>query len=74
MKSDTEAPGFDRSILIHAPAMRVLEAFFATKGRESPLGTYDIDEDGDTTLSDYASYKIVGKELKFDKVIKAQSE
>ena len=34
----------------------VIEAFFATKGRESPLGTYDIDDDGDTTLSDYGAY------------------
>jgi branched-chain amino acid transport system substrate-binding protein len=52
----------------------VLDAFFNTKNRESPLGTYDIDKDGDTTLSDYASYRIVDKELKFDKVIKAQSQ
>ena len=49
----------------------VIEAFFNTKGRESPLGTYDIDADGDTTLSDYGGYKAEGGKLVFEKVIKA---
>jgi branched-chain amino acid transport system substrate-binding protein len=49
----------------------VVDAFFNTKGRESVLGTYDIDENGDTTLSDYGGYKIEGGKLVFDKVIKA---
>jgi branched-chain amino acid transport system substrate-binding protein len=49
----------------------VIDAFFATKGRVSPLGTYDIDKDGDTTLSDYGGYKAAGGKLVFDKVIKA---
>jgi branched-chain amino acid transport system substrate-binding protein len=52
----------------------VIEAFFNTKGRESPLGTYDIDPDGDTTLSDYGGYKAEGGKLVFDKVIKAQTQ
>jgi branched-chain amino acid transport system substrate-binding protein len=51
----------------------VIDAFFATKGRESPLGTYDIDPDGDTTLSDYGGYKAEGGKLVFNKVIKAQA-
>ncbi|HKH17979.1 MAG TPA: branched-chain amino acid ABC transporter substrate-binding protein [Solirubrobacteraceae bacterium] len=51
----------------------VIDAFFSTKGRESPLGTYDIDADGDTTLSTYGGYKAVGKKLQFDKVLKAPS-
>jgi branched-chain amino acid transport system substrate-binding protein len=51
----------------------VVDAFFATKGRESPLGTYDIDPDGDTTLSDYGGYKAEGGKLVFDRVIKAQA-
>jgi branched-chain amino acid transport system substrate-binding protein len=51
----------------------VIDAFFATKGRESPLGTYDIDPDGDTTLSDYGGYKAEGGKLVFDRVIKAQA-
>jgi len=49
----------------------VVDAFFQTKGRESVLGTYDIDENGDTTLSDYGGYKVEGGKLVFDKVIKA---
>jgi branched-chain amino acid transport system substrate-binding protein len=51
----------------------VIDAFFSTKGRESPLGTYDIDKDGDTTLSDYGGYKAEGGKLVFSKVIKAQA-
>jgi branched-chain amino acid transport system substrate-binding protein len=51
----------------------VIEAFRNTKGRESPLGTYDIDADGDTTLSDYGGYKAEGGKLVFNKVIKAQA-
>ena len=35
------------------------------------LGTYDIDENGDTTLTDYGLYAIEGGEPTFDKVIKA---
>jgi branched-chain amino acid transport system substrate-binding protein len=49
----------------------VVEAFFNIKGRESVLGTYDIDENGDTTLSDYGGNRIEGGKLVFDKVIKA---
>ena len=45
-----------------------------TKGRESVLGTYDIDENGDTTLTDYGLYKIENSKLVFDKVIKAAAE
>jgi branched-chain amino acid transport system substrate-binding protein len=50
----------------------VVKAFFNTKGRDSVLGKYDIDENGDTTLSDYGGNKIEGGKLVFDKVIKAQ--
>jgi branched-chain amino acid transport system substrate-binding protein len=52
----------------------VIDAFFSTKGRESPLGTYDIDPDGDTTLSDYGGYTAEGGKLVFNKVIKAQAQ
>ncbi|MEA2193216.1 MAG: branched-chain amino acid transport system substrate-binding protein, partial [Solirubrobacteraceae bacterium] len=44
-----------------------------TKGRKSVLGTYDIDENGDTTLTDYGLYKVQAGKLVFDKVIKAAS-
>jgi branched-chain amino acid transport system substrate-binding protein len=50
----------------------VIDAFFQTKGKKSVLGTYDIDENGDTSLTDYGAYTIEGGKLTFDKVIKAQ--
>ena len=37
------------------------------------LGTYSIDENGDTTLSDYGGNRVEGGKLVFDKVIKAQT-
>ncbi len=43
-----------------------------TKGRNSVLGTYDIDENGDTTLTDYGLYTIKDGLPTFSKVIKAQ--
>ena len=43
-----------------------------TKGRNSVLGTYDIDENGDTTLTDYGLYTIDNGKLTFSKVVKAQ--
>ena len=49
----------------------VVDEFFKTKGRESVLGTYDIDENGDTTLSDYGGYRIEGGKLVFEKTLKA---
>jgi len=50
---------------------KVLEAIFNTKDRKSVLGTYSIDENGDTTLTDYGLYKIKGGELECDKTIRA---
>jgi branched-chain amino acid transport system substrate-binding protein len=50
----------------------VIDALFQTKGRESVLGTYDIDENGDTTLTDYGVYTIEGGELQFDQTIQAE--
>ena len=49
----------------------MLKAIFATKDRPSVLGTYSIDENGDTTLTDYGVYSIEGGELQFDQTIKA---
>ena len=51
----------------------VLKALFETKDRESVLGTYSIDENGDTTLTDYGIYTVEDGELTFDKTIKAAS-
>jgi branched-chain amino acid transport system substrate-binding protein len=50
----------------------VIEQFFKIKDRDSVLGKYSIDENGDTTLSDYGGNKIKNGKLVFDKVIKAQ--
>jgi branched-chain amino acid transport system substrate-binding protein len=50
----------------------MIDALFNTKGRESVLGTYDIDENGDTTLTDYGVYTIEGGELQFDQTVKAE--
>jgi branched-chain amino acid transport system substrate-binding protein len=49
----------------------VTDAVFSTKDRDSVLGKYSIDQNGDTTLTDYGLYKIQGKDLAFDRVIKA---
>ena len=51
----------------------IVPALFETKDRPSVLGTYSIDENGDTTLTDYGIYKIEGGELTFDKTVKAQA-
>jgi branched-chain amino acid transport system substrate-binding protein len=51
----------------------VIDAFYKIKDRQSVLGTYSIDENGDTTLSDYGGNRIEGGKLTFDKVIKAQT-
>jgi branched-chain amino acid transport system substrate-binding protein len=50
----------------------VVKDFFAIKNRSSVLGTYSIDKNGDTSLTDYGIYKISSGKLTFDKVIKAQ--
>jgi branched-chain amino acid transport system substrate-binding protein len=49
----------------------VLKALFATKDRQSVLGTYSIDQNGDTTLTDYGAYKVDNGALAFDQTIKA---
>jgi branched-chain amino acid transport system substrate-binding protein len=49
----------------------MIDALFQTKGRQSVLGTYDIDENGDTTITDYGIYTIKNGELQFDESVKA---
>lgn len=50
----------------------VLDALFATKNRDSALGSYSFDQNGDTTLTDYGIYT-VGPDgnPKFDTAVKA---
>jgi branched-chain amino acid transport system substrate-binding protein len=49
----------------------VVAAMFATKDRESVLGRYSIDANGDTTLTDYGLYRIKSKQLTFERVVTA---
>ena len=53
---------------------KVVNELFATKNRNSALGTYSIDKNGDTTTTDYGLYKISGKALTFDRAIKANPQ
>jgi branched-chain amino acid transport system substrate-binding protein len=50
----------------------VIDQFFKIKNRQSVLGTYSIDANGDTTLTDYGGNRIRNGKLVFDKVIKAK--
>jgi branched-chain amino acid transport system substrate-binding protein len=52
----------------------VIEQLFATRERSSVLGTYSIDENGDTTLTDYGSYRIDEGRLVFDETVKAEAD
>ena len=52
----------------------IKKALFETKDRASVLGTYSIDENGDTTLTDYGVYSIKDGELEFDQTIKAAAQ
>jgi branched-chain amino acid transport system substrate-binding protein len=54
-----------------ADKQAMIDALFQTKGRESVLGTYDIDENGDTTITDYGVYRVEDGALVFDETIKA---
>jgi branched-chain amino acid transport system substrate-binding protein len=48
----------------------VLSALFATKNRNSVLGTYSFDKNGDTTLTSYGYYKVANGQVVFDKTLK----
>jgi branched-chain amino acid transport system substrate-binding protein len=52
----------------------VLKALFATKDRQSVLGTYSIDQNGDTTLTDYGAYAVKNGALTFDETIKSGAQ
>jgi branched-chain amino acid transport system substrate-binding protein len=49
----------------------VVDAFFATRDRDSVLGRYSIDKHGDTTLRQYGLYKIEDNVLRFEKAVDA---
>jgi branched-chain amino acid transport system substrate-binding protein len=48
----------------------VVKEFFAIRDRRSVLGTYDIDENGDTTLSQHAVHRVRAGRLLFDGVVR----
>jgi branched-chain amino acid transport system substrate-binding protein len=50
----------------------VVDAFFGIKDKDSVLGTYSIDPDGDTTLTTYGAYLAKGGILEFNKALKAE--
>jgi len=49
----------------------VVAQFFQIEDRESVLGTYSIDQNGDTTLTDFGGYMVKDGALVFDEVIEA---
>jgi len=51
----------------------ILKAIFSTKDRQSVLGTYSIDKNGDTTLTDYGVYGVKDGQLVFNQTIKAKT-
>jgi len=51
----------------------ILKAIYSTKNRQSVLGTYSIDKNGDTTLTDYGAYGVKNGQLTFEKTIKAKT-
>ncbi len=48
-----------------------ISGFFATRDRDSVLGRYSIDANGDTTLTQYGVYRVAGGVLAFRRVVDA---
>jgi branched-chain amino acid transport system substrate-binding protein len=46
---------------------------FATKNLPSVLGTYSIDQNGDTSITDYGLYKVKDGEIVFSRTIKPKA-
>jgi branched-chain amino acid transport system substrate-binding protein len=49
----------------------VIDSFFATEDRESILGTYSIDEVGNTTLDAISGYRVEDGRPVFDSPLRA---
>jgi branched-chain amino acid transport system substrate-binding protein len=47
----------------------VIDQMLKTRGRSSVLGTYSIDEDGDTSIKTYGSYRVRDGRLVFLRVL-----
>jgi branched-chain amino acid transport system substrate-binding protein len=54
-----------------AQRSKVVKAIFSTRDRHSVIGTYSIDDNGDTTLKRYGVYRIVAGRLTFWKALDA---
>jgi branched-chain amino acid transport system substrate-binding protein len=52
----------------------VIDEFFNTKGKEGVTGTYDIDEDGDVTLSQFGRHRIENGELTPIKTVQVKQD
>jgi branched-chain amino acid transport system substrate-binding protein len=52
----------------------VNEQIFATKDRNSVIGSYSIDENGDTTLTNYGVYGVENGSLKYIEAVEAPSQ
>lgn len=50
---------------------RVVDALLDTESRASPLGTYSIDSNGDTSLTRYGLYRLDGGQVVFDSAVDA---
>jgi branched-chain amino acid transport system substrate-binding protein len=48
----------------------ILKALFDTEDRQGVLGTYSIDDNGDTTLTDRSLDSVENGQLTFEKVVK----
>lgn len=48
-----------------AQRVRVAEALMSTRRHQSPLGTYSVERDGDTTLQRYGVYRISRGQLRY---------
>jgi branched-chain amino acid transport system substrate-binding protein len=47
----------------------VVKQLFLTKDRASPIGTYSIDPNGDTTITDFGLYRVKARQLTFARVV-----
>jgi branched-chain amino acid transport system substrate-binding protein len=56
-----------------AARQAVVDALLSTKGRQSVIGNYDIDKNGDTTLTDYGLYLVKDGLPTFDSKIAASA-
>jgi branched-chain amino acid transport system substrate-binding protein len=70
---EESADQIDASNLADGGRQAVIDCFFAIEDRDSPLGTYSIDDDGDTTLTTYGAYTAKGGKLVFNKAIEQSS-